>query len=237
MLLVCWWAATPKSDVSTPCSTTYAGGTPARSWSWVRRVSVRPLSSGLPLKRPLISQGYGRAASRARGRSAGRSCQSCWGNLPGCVPSCVLPGTPCRNDFAGPLRAALSLDPLPRDGFSVVAAWAALVVAACESRPVLVVLDDGQWCDATSLEAVLFSARRLHDVPVATLVAVREPPRAAAVFDGLDRLELGVLDHASATLLATREAWRRPRLWKRREGTRSPWWRWRAVERRPPATT
>ena len=102
------------------------------------------------------------------------------------------------------VQAAQRLHPLSGDRFSVVAAWTALVVAASETRPVLVVLDDGQWCDAVSLGAVLFAARRVHDVPVATLVAVREPPRAAAVFDGLDRLVLGRLDPVSATILAAR---------------------------------
>ena len=103
------------------------------------------------------------------------------------------------------VHAVQRLRPLAGDRFSVVAAWAALVAAACETRPVLVVLDDGQWCDQASLEAVLFAARRLRDVRVATLVAVREPPRAPAAFDGLDRLELGRLDPESAALVASRD--------------------------------
>ncbi|MDQ6873625.1 MAG: LuxR family transcriptional regulator [Actinomycetota bacterium] len=103
------------------------------------------------------------------------------------------------------LEAAWSLQPLAGDRYCVVAAWAALLVAAGESLPVLVVVDDAQWGDAASLDAVLFVARRFHDVRVGTLLAIREPPEASTVFDGLDRLCLGRLDRTAAQLLATRE--------------------------------
>ncbi|MEK8173636.1 AAA family ATPase [Streptomyces sp. M19] len=45
--------------------------------------------------------------------------------------------------------------------------------------PVLVVLDDGQWCDRASLDALSFAARRLAGEPVTVLVAARagDPPR------------------------------------------------------------
>jgi DNA-binding CsgD family transcriptional regulator len=102
------------------------------------------------------------------------------------------------------LVATQGLRPVPGDRFSVVAAWAALVAAAGGTRPVLVVVDDAQWCDAASLEAVLFAARRLHDVPVGNLLAVREPPVVPESCDGLDRLVLRRLDLAASRLLATR---------------------------------
>lgn len=103
------------------------------------------------------------------------------------------------------LEAAWRLQPLYGERFSVVAAWAALVVAAGDTCPVLVVVDDAHWCDNASLEAVLFVARRLHDGRVGTLLTVREPPGSSSVFEGLDRLELGPLDASAARLLATRE--------------------------------
>jgi DNA-binding CsgD family transcriptional regulator len=102
------------------------------------------------------------------------------------------------------LVAARDLHSFAGDRFALVAAWAALLAGASETRPVLVVLDDAQWCDAASLEAILFAARRLHDVPVCTLLAVREPPEASEAFDGLDRLVLRRLDLAASRALATR---------------------------------
>ncbi len=102
------------------------------------------------------------------------------------------------------LVAVRGLHQLAGDRFSVVAAWAALLAAASDTRPVLVVVDDAQWSDAASLEAILFVARRLNDVPVCTLLAVREPPDASPVFDGLDRLDLRRLDLGASRVLATR---------------------------------
>jgi DNA-binding CsgD family transcriptional regulator len=103
------------------------------------------------------------------------------------------------------LEAAWRLQPLPGERFSVVAAWAALVVAAGETRPVLVVIDDAHWCDSASLEAVLFVARRLHDGRVGTMLTVRDPAGSSSAFEGLDRLDLGPLDASAARLLATRD--------------------------------
>jgi hypothetical protein len=102
------------------------------------------------------------------------------------------------------LVAARDLHPFAGDRFAVVAAWAALLATASETQPVLVVVDDAQWCDVASLEAILFAARRLHDVPVCTLLAVREPPEPSEAFDGLDRLVLRRLDLAASRVLATR---------------------------------
>jgi DNA-binding CsgD family transcriptional regulator len=138
------------------------------------------------------------------------------GAISGAVLSEIL-GSPARlrpelegalatvpNRLREALVAARDLQAFAGDRFAVVAAWSALLAAATETRPVLVVLDDAQWCDAASLEAILFAARRLHDVPVCTLLAVREPPGTSEVFDGLDRLVLRRLDVAASRVLATR---------------------------------
>ena len=138
------------------------------------------------------------------------------GAISGAVLSEIL-GSPARlrpglegawatvpNRLRRPLVAARDLHPFAGDRFAVVAAWAALLAAASETQPVLVVLDDAQWCDVASLEAILFAARRLHDVPVCTLFALREPPEPSEVFEGLDRLVLRRLDLAASRVLATR---------------------------------
>ncbi|WNE96377.1 AAA family ATPase [Streptomyces luomodiensis] len=74
-----------------------------------------------------------------------------------------------------------------------------LLSALGERHPVLVVLDDAQWCDRASLDALSFAARRLAGEPVTLLVGARAQP------PGLDRrvpvLTLGPLDDAAANRL------------------------------------
>ncbi|MFC9086567.1 ATP-binding protein [Nocardiopsis dassonvillei] len=80
-----------------------------------------------------------------------------------------------------------------------------LFSALGERRPLLVVLDDAQWSDRASLDALSFAARRLEGEPVTMLFGVR----AGAHVPGLDRrlptLTLGALgDEAAARLLDMR---------------------------------
>ena len=49
---------------------------------------------------------------------------------------------------------------------------------AAREEPLLLVLDDVQWCDAASLDALLFVGRRLAAEPVALLLALRDAPGA-----------------------------------------------------------
>jgi DNA-binding CsgD family transcriptional regulator len=94
------------------------------------------------------------------------------------------------------------------DRFAIGAAVLSLLALVGEGRPVLVVVDDAQWLDASSADALLFAARRLHRESVAMLVATRP----GAVFDAersrLPRLTLTGLDMpaAQALLEAAHEA-------------------------------
>jgi predicted ATPase len=58
--------------------------------------------------------------------------------------------------------------------FAVPAALLGLLGTAAEDRPVLAIVDDAQWIDAPSIEAIVFVARRLRDEGVAMLLATRE---------------------------------------------------------------
>ncbi|MEV6421025.1 AAA family ATPase [Streptomyces sp. NPDC051662] len=76
-----------------------------------------------------------------------------------------------------------------------------LLSALGDRGPLLVVLDDAQWCDRASLDALSFAARRLRDERVTILIGARagdQPP-------GFDRhvptLTLGPLDNAAANRL------------------------------------
>jgi DNA-binding CsgD family transcriptional regulator/tetratricopeptide (TPR) repeat protein len=102
------------------------------------------------------------------------------------------------------LAAALGIGPgEPADRFAVGAATLSLLAAAAEEAPVLVLLDDAQWLDAASLDALLFAARRLRAERVAMVIAARDEagldlrPFAAHALAGLD-------GDAAAALLASR---------------------------------
>ncbi|MGI9659275.1 MAG: AAA family ATPase, partial [Gaiellaceae bacterium] len=72
------------------------------------------------------------------------------------------------------LAGALALGPpTGGDRFTVCAATLSLLAAAAEDRPLLVLVDDAQWLDAPSTEALVFAARRLGSEGVVVIVAVR----------------------------------------------------------------
>ncbi len=88
-------------------------------------------------------------------------------------------------------------------------AFLALLSAAAEEHPVLVVVDDLQWIDRPSAETVIFAARRLRDERVAVVLASR-PPDA---LDSLDEDDVGTLLRSVPTLsLSGLSAAQAPRL-------------------------
>ncbi|HEY6596727.1 MAG TPA: AAA family ATPase [Asanoa sp.] len=83
-----------------------------------------------------------------------------------------LPGVLPRQRAA--LEAALALGPpVHSDRLAVAAATLALLAAAADDRPLLVLVDDAHWLDHPSREAVLFAARRLGDEGIAMLLCSR----------------------------------------------------------------
>ena len=95
---------------------------------------------------------------------------------------------------ADALRGVLALGPpVAGDRFAVCAATLSVLGAAAEHGPMLVAVDDAQWLDQASAEALLFTVRRLGAEGIAILIACRvgEP----SVFDGsgLEELVVGGL--------------------------------------------
>src|SRR6266498_2760648 len=79
--------------------------------------------------------------------------------------------------------------------------------AASESAPLLAVVDDAHWLDAASAEALLFTARRVEAEGAVLLFAARRDDGSFAAH-GLDELPVGGLDRQhTAELLAGRAAW------------------------------
>lgn len=61
----------------------------------------------------------------------------------------------------------------PADRFAVGAATLSLICRYAESVPVAIFLDDAQWLDRASAEALLFTARRLVADPIVLVIAAR----------------------------------------------------------------
>jgi DNA-binding CsgD family transcriptional regulator/tetratricopeptide (TPR) repeat protein len=101
-----------------------------------------------------------------------------------------LPG-PQRDALATTFGLAAGAVP---DRFFVGLAVLGLLSGAAEERPLLCVIDDAQWLDRASAQALAFAARRMLAEPVAMLLAAREPSDLLAVLPELVVGELGDAD-------------------------------------------
>jgi DNA-binding CsgD family transcriptional regulator len=100
------------------------------------------------------------------------------------------------------LRTALALESEgPAERFGVYAATLALLAVAADDEPLLCVVDDCQWVDNASAEALAFAARRLEAEGIALLLATRDRRPRAPAAGGLPELRLDGLDPAAAEAL------------------------------------
>ena len=86
------------------------------------------------------------------------------------------------------------------DRFLVGLAVLSLLSDAAEDRPLVCVVDDAQWLDGASAQALAFVARRLGAESVGLVFAVRHPPGEQHL-QGLAELVVGGLDDADAQAL------------------------------------
>jgi DNA-binding CsgD family transcriptional regulator len=86
---------------------------------------------------------------------------------------------------AAALAGALALRPgTAHDRFAVGAATLSLLATYAERAPVAVLVDDAQWLDGSSAQALLFAFRRLVADPIAVFVAARDGE--PSLLDGAD---------------------------------------------------
>ena len=117
-------------------------------------------------------------------------------------------------DVPAPQRAALDVALLraaptavPPEPRAIALGFAAVLRALAGEQPLVIAIDDLQWLDAASADAIVFAAARLDDAPVSFLLA-RRPAEATGLEHALPMLqevELGPLGLvATRRLLAER---------------------------------
>jgi len=105
----------------------------------------------------------------------------------------------------GPQRDALQVAFGVREGqapdrFLVGLAVLTLLSDVADGQPLTCLVDDAQWLDQSSMQALAFAARRLLAEPVAMIFAVREPSGGHELA-GLPALTVAGLDDADARAL------------------------------------
>ncbi|WP_028799597.1 helix-turn-helix transcriptional regulator [Streptomyces sp. 142MFCol3.1] len=122
-----------------------------------------------------------------------------------CTVTCALDRL---QELPEPQRDALSVAFGLREGkapnpYLVGLAALDLLAGAAEAQPLVCLIDDAQWLDRESMEALAFVARRLMAEPMALVFALREPDDHREL-TGLPELILGGLSECAArTLLAS----------------------------------
>jgi DNA-binding CsgD family transcriptional regulator len=87
------------------------------------------------------------------------------------------------------------------DRFAVCAATLSLIAAAAEDEPLVILVDDAHCLDHATLDALLFSAKRLVADSVAVLLAVREGIERTFDAPALEQHELAALEPDDAVAL------------------------------------
>lgn len=118
-----------------------------------------------------------------------------------------------------PLRQQIGALP-PRQGAALAAAFGVESMAAehefvvslavlgllADASPVVCLVDDAQWLDTASADALTFAARRIDAEGVVLLFAARDDPLRTFAAPGLPELHLAGLDAASASALLAQAA-------------------------------
>ena len=103
---------------------------------------------------------------------------------------------------AAAIRSSLGLgERIEADRLIVGAAVLELLSAYADEAPLLVIVDDAQWLDRASAEALAFAARRLIADPVAVIVAMREDADSPFLAAGLPEIDVTGLAGVDASAL------------------------------------
>ena len=92
------------------------------------------------------------------------------------------------------------------DRFLISLAVLSILAETAEAAPLLCLVDDAQWLDGPSADALTFTARRVHAEGIIVLFAARDDPAKPFVAQGLPELRLSGLDRGSASTVLTERA-------------------------------
>lgn len=103
---------------------------------------------------------------------------------------------------AASLRAAFALSAeTVEDRFRVSLGLLSILAEAAEERPLLCLIDDAQWLDQASADALVFVARRLEAEQIALLFAARDDDEHPFVARGVNEFRLSSLSALDARAL------------------------------------
>jgi DNA-binding CsgD family transcriptional regulator len=108
-----------------------------------------------------------------------------------------LSGVPDRQRDALESALAVSRGPVV-DRFTAFAGFLTLIGSAAEEQPVLLLVDDLQWLDRASAEAILFAARRLRHDRVAIVMSSRLGEDDDVDLDGVPQIRLAGLSREAS---------------------------------------
>jgi DNA-binding CsgD family transcriptional regulator len=111
----------------------------------------------------------------------------------------------------GPQRMALGaafglVEGGASDAFLVALATLTLLADEAAKQPILVVVDDAQWLDRPSADALAFVARRVGSDPLVMLVGLRDGEGSPIEAAGIEEVALGPLDDRDARDVVARVA-------------------------------
>ena len=178
------------------------------SWSFeARPASARPPCCTTSCPRQPIFVPSRSVARNRRWSSPTPACSSC-------ALHCSVASTRLPDPQKNALRVALGLrEGAAPDRLLVGLAVLTLLGEAAAERPTICIVDDAQWVDRASLQALTFAARRLLADPVVMIFAARTRS-ADQELDGLPELNLGRLADVRRPRTALRGAcrarWTRP---------------------------
>jgi DNA-binding CsgD family transcriptional regulator/tetratricopeptide (TPR) repeat protein len=85
--------------------------------------------------------------------------------------------------------------------FLIALATLELLANAAEQIPLLIIAEDAQWLDGSTVDTLAFVARRVEAEPIVLLLAVRDGAESALLDAGLPELRVEALDAVAASTL------------------------------------